>query len=162
MFNCQKLSIGGLLWLYNCRRWHCRLSVGRHLVTVLSSSCAWTRWRSLWQPQFDDPRKILGHTHWGWYIWLPCPSQRWGPQRQRTHSWWQQFHKCRLLQRSRPAILSEIGWDLRVVNEPYEWVEKAVVFRPEVQELAIHWLEPMFLSLAVELLRILLSWASHL
>lgn len=25
-------------------------------------------------------------------------------------------------------------WDLRVVNEPYEWVENVVVFRPELQE----------------------------
>ncbi|KAK4381358.1 (R)-mandelonitrile lyase-like [Sesamum angolense] len=36
---------------------------------------------------------------------------------------------------SRPGILSEIGvnWDLRVVNKSYEWVEKAVVFRPELR-----------------------------
>ena len=99
--------------IFSCRLFCFSLSVGRHLVTVLSSSCAWTRWRSLWQPHFDDPRKILGHTHWGWYIWLPCPSlhiREWDPQRQRTHSWWQQCHKCRLLQQNRPGIISEIGW----------------------------------------------------
>jgi hypothetical protein len=28
---------------------------------------------------------------------------------------------------------SGVNWDLRVVNEPYEWVEKAVVFRPELR-----------------------------
>ncbi|KAL0391574.1 UNVERIFIED_CONTAM: (R)-mandelonitrile lyase-like [Sesamum latifolium] len=26
-----------------------------------------------------------------------------------------------------------VNWDLRVVNKSYEWVEKAVVFRPELR-----------------------------
>lgn len=36
--------------------------------------------------------------------------------------------------RAEPAFVREAGWDERLVNESYEWVEKKVVFQPNVRQ----------------------------
>jgi hypothetical protein len=91
---------------------------------------------ALWQPQFDDPRKILGHTphQIGVDTFDSHAQAEDGVPNARGHILGGNSSiNAGFYSGADQQFYQKSGWDLRVVNEPYEWVEKAVVFRPELR-----------------------------
>lgn len=133
---CHSVSCGRLLLLCNCRGWDCWLSAGYYLIGESQSAVVGARWSALQNvltqegflstllqiDSFDSPAQAF-------------TSEDGVPNTRGRILGGSSAINAGFYSRADQDFSSKSGlsWDLRLVNESYEWVEKTIVFRPELR-----------------------------